>query len=558
MTSFGLETPLIQTGLSFTSGQWVSVTSYLNFYYTVEEYSDDSIYGAKFYAEVDSYNPSTGVLVVINQYTKTLGATSSFWYINLSGQVGASGSMGPQGATGIGFNYNSGSNTYTIPGNLIIESTTTFQQTEEVINSSTASNIIYYDFNLGSIWYHNDLTSDYEAHFINMPTDNNKAITATIIINQGSSAYLPTSLFINEVPSFIKWGNATIPNGNANQTDIIGLSFITYNNSIVEILGQMSTYAIVGSVPTVTTDSISSGYPCVANATVVDDGGSNIIEMGIVYAHHTTPTISDSRVTASNPGTGSFTVDIIVSAYPSSYGRAYAINSSGIGYGSEISFSGPCFAKGTLVTLSDGSSKKIEDINYNDELLVWNFDDSKFDSAKPLWIMKPVTTTDTFISKFSDGSELITAGKLGVRKTSHRIFNIEKGEFTYLISDEDTPIGTHTFNNRGEIVTLISREQRNELTEIYNIVTFGHLNMFCNTLLTSIRLNNIYPIQNMKFIKDNRQIIPIDKFEGLTEEYYNGFRLGEQPLVEVSENFATTNTTPTLEELISHMKSYYK
>jgi hypothetical protein len=26
----------------------------------------------------------------------------------------------------------------------------------------------------------------------------------------------------------------------------------------------------------------------------------------------------------------------------------------------------------------------------------------------------------------------------------------------------------------------------------------------------------------------------------------------------VSENFAITNTTPTLEELIQHMKTYYK
>ena len=53
-------------------------------------------------------------------------------------------------------------------------------------------------------------------------------------------------------------------------------------------------------------------------------------------------------------------------------------------------------------------------------------------------------------------------------------------------------------------------------------------------------------------------IISFNKFKGITEEYYNGFRLGEQPLVEISENFAETNTTPTLEELINHMQTYYK
>ena len=314
-----------------------------------------------------------------------------------------------------------------------------------------------------------------------------------------------------------------------------------------------------GTLPTVTSDSIDSGFPCQANGTVVDEGSSSVYERGFVWSlTQSIPTLADDKVVDSATGSGTFSVDIDAPPFPNSYGRAYAINNTGVSYGNAISFVAPCFAKGTLVTLSDGSTKKIENITYDDSLLVWNFDESKFDLAKPVWIMKPVTTTDTFISKFSDGTELITAGKLGIRKTSHRIFNIEKGEFTYLISEQDTPIGTHTFNDKGEIVTLISREQNNILTQIYNIVTFGHLNMFCSTLLTSVRLNNLYPIKDMKFVKDVREIIPFDKFEGLTKEYYDGFRLGEQPLVEVSENFAETNTTPTLEELIHHMKTYYK
>jgi hypothetical protein len=314
-----------------------------------------------------------------------------------------------------------------------------------------------------------------------------------------------------------------------------------------------------GTLPTVTTDLIDSGFPCQADGTVVDEGSSSVYERGFVWSlTQSVPTLADDKVVDSATGSGSFTVNISAPQYPDSYGRAYAINNTGVSYGNVIEFSAPCFAKGTLVTLSDGSTKKIEDITYDDSLLVWNFDESKFDSAKPVWMMKPITISDTFISKFSDGSELITAGKLGIRKTSHRIFNIEKGEFTYLISEQDTPIGTHTFNDKGEIVTLISREKNNVLTQIYNIVTFGHLNMFCSTLLTSVRLNNLYPIKNMKFVKDVREIIPFDKFKGLTKEYYDGFRLGEQPLVEVSENFVETNTTPTLEELIHHMKTYYK
>jgi hypothetical protein len=320
----------------------------------------------------------------------------------------------------------------------------------------------------------------------------------------------------------------------------------------------LSTFLSNGTLPSVTSVSISDGSPCVADGNVTDEGSSSVTERGFVYSDaNPSPTILDNKITAASSGAGAFSVNINV--FGGGWkGRAYAINNTGVAYGDTIAFNGPCFAKGTLVTLSDGSTKKIEDITYDDSLLVWNFDESKFDSAKPVWMMKPITISNTFISKFSDGSELITEGKIGVKKTSHRIFNIEKGEFTYLISEQDTPIGTHTFNDKGEVVTLISREQNNILTQIYHIVTFGHLNMFCNTLLTSIRLNNLYPIKDMKFVKDNREIITFDKFEGLTKDYYDGFRLGEQPLVQVSENFAVTNTTPTLEELIQHMKTYYK
>jgi hypothetical protein len=119
---------------------------------------------------------------------------------------------------------------------------TQFQQTVEVVNSSTASATIDYDFNLGSIWYHDDLGEDYEANFLNVPENSNVAITVTIIISQGGTAYLPTTVTINGNSQTILWSNATPPTGTANQTDIVGLSFIYFNGSFVKVLGQLSTF----------------------------------------------------------------------------------------------------------------------------------------------------------------------------------------------------------------------------------------------------------------------------------------------------------------------------
>ena len=43
-----------------------------------------------------------------------------------------------------------------------------------------------------------------------------------------------------------------------------------------------------------------------------------------------------------------------------------------------------CLAEGTEITLADRTTKKIEDITYEDELLVWDFDNGSFATAK-LW-----------------------------------------------------------------------------------------------------------------------------------------------------------------------------
>ena len=43
-----------------------------------------------------------------------------------------------------------------------------------------------------------------------------------------------------------------------------------------------------------------------------------------------------------------------------------------------------CFIEGTQISLENGLTKNVEDITYDDELLVWNFDEGKFDIAKPV------------------------------------------------------------------------------------------------------------------------------------------------------------------------------
>ena len=138
-----------------------------------------------------------------------------------------------------------------------------------------------------------------------------------------------------------------------------------------------------------------------------------------------------------------------------------------------------CVDENTNVYVYDERKRK-----YTDKLLVWDFDNGCFAIANPLWIKQKETTYQYNLLKFSDGSILKTINH-------HRIFNVEKGEFTYPMT-KDTPIGTTTFNSKGEYVKLISAEVVHKKINYCNIITNYHMNLFTNDILTSCRLNNIY------------------------------------------------------------------
>jgi hypothetical protein len=180
----------------------------------------------------------------------------------------------------------------------------------------------------------------------------------------------------------------------------------------------------------------------------------------------------------------------------------------------------PCLVEGTMITLADGSHKAIEDVRYDDLIRVWNFDLGEFSEALPVFVKREDTYTKHYRFTFSDGTVLRTVG--------HHVFNKQAGEFTMLIRDT-TPVGTITFNEFGEEITLISKETIEESVKYYNVWTQYHLNLFADGILTGNRFNNIYPIQNMKFVKDNRALRSLEEFADIDPKYISGLRLQEQP-----------------------------
>lgn len=163
-----------------------------------------------------------------------------------------------------------------------------------------------------------------------------------------------------------------------------------------------------------------------------------------------------------------------------------------------ITISLACLIEGTQITLADGTTKAIEDITYDDELLVWNFYEGKFDIAKPTWIKVAEVAPKYNLVKFSNGAEVGFVGA-GGENGYHRIFNKEAGAFTHT-GCKDTPNGTTTFAQDKTFPTVVSQEVVEKEVKFYNVITDKHYNLFANGILTSCKLSNEYNIKDMKYV----------------------------------------------------------
>lgn len=179
-----------------------------------------------------------------------------------------------------------------------------------------------------------------------------------------------------------------------------------------------------------------------------------------------------------------------------------------------------CLAKDTRILLADGQTMAIQDITMDDLLATWDFDSGNSAASKPLWIKRTEVADYYYRCEFENGTMLRLIGSGG---KCHRVFSIDENTF---LSATDC-VG-HMVMTRNGAVRLLSCERVDEPVEFYNIITERHLNLYAEGVLTSTRLNNLYPIRDMMFVKEVRTITPNEAYPGVPSEYYHGLRLGER------------------------------
>ena len=116
--------------------------------------------------------------------------------------------------------------------------------------------------------------------------------------------------------------------------------FVSNNYSSAKIVEIRSFQTLPQSIPTVITSSITNIDYTTATigGYVIDDGGVNVIERGVVYSTSPNPTLSDSKV-VNGSGRGVFTCNLTdLQDGTTYYVRAYAANEEGVAYSKEISF----------------------------------------------------------------------------------------------------------------------------------------------------------------------------------------------------------------------------
>jgi hypothetical protein len=311
--------------------------------------------------------------------------------------------------------------------------------------------------------------------------------------------------------------------GNISATgNVSGNYFIGNGSQLTGITASVPSQTILPTIQDITVVARSAGLfgggEGGANVTVANT--IPVTEYGVIITDGTTSEKYKTGGLGSIPGTVSLTFTTGLNSTQFTV-FAYVTSNAGTYYsGSATGTSGICLLSGTQIALSDGTRKAIEDITYTDKMLSWDFDRGCYAETTAVWIKRGETGSQYNLLTFSDGTTLRTFDQ-------HRIFNKQAGAFTYPMTTA-TPIGTVTVNEHGQEITLTNKQVIVDTIEYYNVITDHHMNLFSDSVLTSCRFNNIYPITDMKFVKDGRTLRTRAEFENVPDRFFYGLRLAEQ------------------------------
>ena len=179
-----------------------------------------------------------------------------------------------------------------------------------------------------------------------------------------------------------------------------------------------------------------------------------------------------------------------------------------------------CFVEGTPILLADGTTKPIEQLTYADELMTWDFDNGCQSTARIAQLQRNQRTRHYNKLVLEDGTELYTV-------YNHSWFNITKNKFTRTMEATDVGDEIMTLNGSKKVVSKEAIENPNHVW-YYNLITEKNICCYADGILTGNHFCNLYPIENMKYVKEERELNQYAIFaDYCSEETFNALRVAE-------------------------------
>ncbi len=271
---------------------------------------------------------------------------------------------------------------------------------------------------------------------------------------QGTALTLPTPTRTGY--KFLGWYTAA---SSGTKIGDAGASYIPEANITLYAQWQINSYTIK-----VTTNNATVNV----NGTAVSNNGTVSIQYGAQVTVEVTYSQSSSKSTTIEGADGT--------TYTSPFNmpaQNVTINATS---------TSPCVTSDTVITLADGTQKRIDEVTYDDYLLVWDFYNGKYSVAPASIVMNHGYNNYTVVAlRFSDGTEVKTIN-------GHGFFDVATNEYVILNEENVANYLGHEFvqvdGDGYNTVKLESYDIYKEYTESWSILTVKHYNCILENMWT--------------------------------------------------------------------------
>jgi len=298
------------------------------------------------------------------------------------------------------------------------------------------------------------------------------------------------------IPASLEGINIKFWNKSKNDYEILNLGSITPQskgkvngtNNYWEYSDETAGYTF-----RVTSGYIHEGKKIYGMPVVVDNGGLKLYftisgTTGYVSTSTTARTVTLSyEFTDSNGGqwTTSHTWNVTRSEYTDhqySYSNFVSGTLNDLNSSSGDSGGSGCFAEGTPILLADGTYKNIEDLTFDDNVVVWDFFEGRYTESVPsLLLYDGHKEWDVMNLKFSDDSELRLIYE-------HGLYDADANEYVLINPDNIAEqVGKRFVKKSGTgntVVELTDYSVEKENIGCYTILTAVYNNCVANGMLT--------------------------------------------------------------------------